>query len=217
MGSYYGFTKGSPESVQTERLAGQVQLKDLGLQAEGGRQMTRLQTISASWVICDSWAGVAGTIALAISQGGPTTLLYGPILMLFLVGSCVLTMAELASVYPTAGGQYHWTSILSPEGINRSVVCPFHLTAFACQLLLINSKSYCCGMTNVFSWIAICTGIAIIPAQLVVGIALFYNPDYTPVPWHYFLIYQAINGCVLLYNITLLKRSLWIHDVSCEY
>lgn len=72
-------------------------------------------------------------------------------------------------------------------------------------------------MTNVFSWIAICTGIAIIPAQLVVGIALFYNPDYTPQPWHYFLIYQAINGCVLLYNITLLKRSLWIHDVSCKY
>lgn len=127
MGSYYGFTNGNPESVQTERLVGQVQLKGLRLQAEGGRQMTRLQTISASWVICDSWAGVAGTVALAISQGGPATLLYGPILMLFLVGACVLTMAELASVYPTAGGQYHWASILSPEAINRSLVCPFSL------------------------------------------------------------------------------------------
>lgn len=72
-------------------------------------------------------------------------------------------------------------------------------------------------MTNAFSWIAICTGIAIIPAQLIVGIALFYNPTYTPQAWHYFLIYQAINGLVLLYNITLLKRSLWIHDVACEY
>jgi amino acid transporter len=86
--------------------------------------MTKLQTISASWVICDSWAGVAGTIALAISQGGPVTLIYGPILMLFLVGACALTLAELASVYPTAGGQYHWTSILAPKGINRSLVCP---------------------------------------------------------------------------------------------
>lgn len=67
-----------------------------------------------------------------------------------------------------------------------------------------------------FSWIAICTGIAIIPAQLISGIAVFYNPTYTPQPWHSFLIYQAINGLVLLYNITLLKRSLWIHDVSCK-
>lgn len=71
-------------------------------------------------------------------------------------------------------------------------------------------------MTNVFSWIAICTGIAIIPAQLIIGIALFYNPKYTPEVWHYFLLYQAINGGVLLYNISLLKKSLWIYDVACE-
>lgn len=177
--------------------------------------MTKLQTISASWVICDSWAGVAGTIALAISQGGPVTLVYGPILMFLLVGACALTLAELASVYPTAGGQYHWTSILAPKGINRSLVCPLFPITVRSSLNIL--KSYCCGMTNVFSWISICTGIAIIPAQLIVGIALFYNPNYTPQPWHYFLIYQAINGSVLLYNITLLKRSLWIHDLSCKH
>ncbi|KAJ5174067.1 uncharacterized protein N7500_001998 [Penicillium coprophilum] len=173
----------------------QIQVKSLSLQGGGARQMTRLETISASWVICDSWAGMAGTVSLAIAQGGPVTLVYGPILTLILIGACALTLAELASVYPTAGGQYHWTSILAPKSMNRAL-------------------SYCCGMTNVFSWIAICTGIAIIPAQLIVGIALFYNPDYTPQAWHYFLIYQAINGLVLLYNITLLKRSLWIHDVA---
>ncbi|CAG7920911.1 unnamed protein product [Penicillium olsonii] len=157
--------------------------------------MSNLETISASWVICDSWAGVAGTIALAISQGGPVTLIYGPIATMVLVGACALTLAELASVYPTAGGQYHWTSILAPKSINKSL-------------------SYCCGITNMFSWIAICTGIAIIPAQLITGIAIFYYPTYVPQAWHSFLIYQAINGLVLLYNITLLKRSLWIHDLS---
>lgn len=94
--------------------------------------MTKLETISASWVICDSWAGVAGTIALAISQGGPVTLIYGPILTLFLVGACALSLAELASVYPTAGGQYHWTSILAPKRVNRGMVSnsnPFFLVS----------------------------------------------------------------------------------------
>ncbi|KAJ5989526.1 hypothetical protein N7481_004736 [Penicillium waksmanii] len=180
---------------QMENLVGQVQLKGLDLHTEGGRKMSYLETISASWVICDSWAGLAGTVALAISQGGPVTLIYGPLLMFILVGACTLTLAELASVYPTAGGQYHWTSILAPKRVNRSL-------------------SYCCGIINMFSWIAICTGIAIIPAQCIVGMIVFYNPNFTPQPWHSFLIYQAINGCVLLYNITLLKRSLWIHDVS---
>lgn len=121
---HHKITDCDAESVHTEGLIGHIQLKGLNLQAEGGRQMTKLQTISASWVICDSWAGVAGTIALAISQGGPVTLVYGPILMFLLVGACALTLAELASVYPTAGGQYHWTSILAPKGINRSLVCP---------------------------------------------------------------------------------------------
>lgn len=68
-----------------------------------------------------------------------------------------------------------------------------------------------------FAWIAICTGIAIIPAQLILGIVIFYYPDYTAQPWHYFLIYQALNGLVMLYNVGLLKRSLWIHDAACEY
>jgi choline transport protein len=84
--------------------------------------MTKLETISASWVICDSWAGIAGTISLAIAQGGPATLIYGPILTLLLVGACALTLAELASVYPTAGGQYHWTSILAPKSMNHALV-----------------------------------------------------------------------------------------------
>ena len=110
---------------QEEGIVGSVQLKGLNIQASG-RKMTKLETISASWVICDSWAGVAGTIALAISQGGPVTLIYGPILTLFLVGACALTLAELASVYPTAGGQYHWTSILAPKRVNRGMVSNFN-------------------------------------------------------------------------------------------
>ncbi|QRD91067.1 putative amino acid transporter [Aspergillus flavus] len=170
-------------------------LEGLNFQPEGTRKLTPLQTISASWIICDSWAGVAATVALAVVQGGPVTLIYGLILIFFLVGACTLTLAELASTYPTAGGQYHWTSILAPKHLSRAL-------------------SYCCGVSNMLAWIAICTGIAIIPAQLILGIVLFYNSEYQSQPWHYFLIYQSINGLVLLYNTTLLKKSLWFHDVS---
>jgi choline transport protein len=84
--------------------------------------MTKIEIISAGWIICNSWAGIAATFALAIAQGGPVTLIYGPIIMFVLVGSCALTLAELASVYPTAGGQYHWTSILAPISWSRGLV-----------------------------------------------------------------------------------------------
>jgi choline transport protein len=121
------YTDNFPESIQIEGLVEHIQLNGLNLQAGATRQMSNLETISASWVICDSWAGVAGTIALAISQGGPVTLIYGPIVTVLLVGACTMTLAELASVYPTAGGQYHWTSILAPKSINRFLVGPFVL------------------------------------------------------------------------------------------
>lgn len=68
-----------------------------------------------------------------------------------------------------------------------------------------------------FAWIAICTGIAIIPSQLILGIVLFYNPGFDAQPWHYFILYQVINVLVLFYCTALLKKSLWIHDACCKH
>ncbi|KAH6632978.1 amino acid/polyamine transporter I [Boeremia exigua] len=192
----------STVNTDLERLAsqhqGQVQnvhLEGLVLQNEDTRNMSGLETISAGWIICNSWAGIAATFALAISQGGPVTLIYGPIIMCLLVGACAVSLAELASVYPTAGGQYHWVSILAPEKWSRGL-------------------SYWCGATNVFSWIAICAGIAIIIPQLCLGMAIFWNPTYVPQTWHAFLVYQAANVLVLVYNIYLLRRTMWVHDLA---
>jgi choline transport protein len=77
-------------------------------------------------------------------------------------------------------------------------------------------QSYCCGATNVFSWIAICAGIAIIVPQLCLGMAVSWNPTYVPQAWHAFLVYQAINVLVLVYNMYLLRRTMWVHDLACK-
>lgn len=110
------------EWLEDDSPVEQSRIEGVTLRTEGSRRLKPLQTIAASWIICDSWAGVAATVALAIVQGGPVTLTYGLITMLVLVGACVLTLGELASVYPTAGGQYHWTSILSPKRYRRVLV-----------------------------------------------------------------------------------------------
>jgi hypothetical protein len=77
-------------------------------------------------------------------------------------------------------------------------------------------KSYICGATNVFAWIAICSGIAIIAPQLILGLAVFWIPGYVREPWHAFLVYQAVNLVVLVFNIYLVKRANWIHDAACK-
>lgn len=110
------------EWLEDDSPVEQSRIEGVTLRTEGSRRLKPLQTIAASWIICDSWAGVAATVALAIVQGGPVTLTYGLIAMFVLVGACALTLGELASVYPTAGGQYHWTSILAPKRARRVLV-----------------------------------------------------------------------------------------------
>lgn len=47
--------------------------------------------------------------------------------------------------------------------------------------------------------------------------AIYNNPSYEPRAWHYFLIYQATNIIVHLYNIFAIRRTSWVHDLGCEF
>jgi choline transport protein len=108
-----------------------------------------------------------------------------------------VTLAELASVYPTAGGQYHFTSILAPQRYNRQF-------------------SYICGMISTLSWTINAASVALIGSQLLVSFPQFFN-GYEPERWHLFLIYQGLNLFSLFYNLFLLKRTNWIHDCACTF
>ncbi|KIW91014.1 uncharacterized protein Z519_07908 [Cladophialophora bantiana CBS 173.52] len=184
--------------TQREGTFRTVELSTLGLRQETQRDIGPLDTICVGWNICNSWAGVAATLALTIAQGGSVTLIYGVVVCFIMVGCSGLTMGELASVYPTAGGQYHWTSVLAPPKASRIL-------------------SYACGITNVYAWIATTAGIAIIVPQVILAMVIHYQPDYVPQTWHYFLLYQAVNFVVCAHNIFTLKKTMWINDVSCKY
>lgn len=82
-----------------------TELAALGLTEATPRDIGPLDILCIGWNICNSWAGLAGTLALTIAQGGSVTLIYGVIVCFVTVGCSGLTMAELVSVYPTAGGQ----------------------------------------------------------------------------------------------------------------
>jgi choline transport protein len=97
-------------------------LELLGLAQLTERNLGTFQIVCSGWNICNSWAGIAGTLAIGITQGGTVLLLYGIVITLIGAGCGAVTLAELASVYPTAGGQYHWTSILSPKKCSRILV-----------------------------------------------------------------------------------------------
>ncbi|KAK1238256.1 hypothetical protein MKX08_002835 [Trichoderma sp. CBMAI-0020] len=136
--------------------------------------------IAIAFNVCNSWAGLTGTLNISLFQGGPVALVYGLLLSSSLYGCIALTIAELACAYPTAGGQYHFVSILAPIKFCRSL-------------------SYTCGMITNFSWIATGAAINMIFSEELMTLIMFNHPDFIPHPWHQFLFYQAVFLCISVF------------------
>nr|XP_036582496.1 uncharacterized protein CTRU02_07540 [Colletotrichum truncatum]KAF6791200.1 hypothetical protein CTRU02_07540 [Colletotrichum truncatum] len=49
---------------------------------------------------------------------------------------------------------------------------------------------------------------------IVLSLASYLDPTYVPETWHIFLLYQGFNFAFTAYNIFLMKRTAWIHDIG---
>lgn len=162
------------------------------------KQLNGITLLCLAFVICNSWAGIAGSLQLALLAGGPATLIYSILVTTTAYLAIAASMAELAAVYPTAGGQYHFASILAPERWRRGV-------------------SYTCGLLALFSWLVIGVSVTSIAAQQLLALVSTSLSDFVPQSWHVFLIYQGFALFAMLYNAFVLKKNPWTHTLACLY
>ncbi|XP_044715702.1 amino acid permease domain-containing protein [Hirsutella rhossiliensis] len=86
-----------------------------------------------------TWEALSSVIAAALVSGGPPCLFYNYVAS-FLCTICIATsLAEIASIYPTAGGQYCWVAALSPA---RSKLAASYFTGWISALTTLNDDSY---------------------------------------------------------------------------
>ena len=62
---------------------------------------------------------ISHDIHIGSLSGGPAGLIYGFFVTWFGTLSVFIVMGELASMIPTAGGQYHWVSLLAPNSCKK--------------------------------------------------------------------------------------------------
>lgn len=99
----------------------------------------------------------------------------------------ILSLAEMASMAPTAGGQYHWVSEFAP---------PEH------QKLL----SYISGWLSTISWQSIIAIDSYIVGVMIQGMIVLNNPKYVRTGWQGTLfIWAAVIG-IALFNVFAAKR-----------
>ncbi|KAI6752522.1 hypothetical protein HG530_013891 [Fusarium avenaceum] len=133
-----------------------------------GQELERKFSLFTIGALCSclmaSWEALATVIASALTSGGAPCLLYNYIAS-FVCTLCVaLSLAEIASIYPTAGGQYHWVAALSPPS-SRS------------------AAAWATGWISVWGQAIFSASAAFAAGLQIQGLITMNNDSYNPTRW----------------------------------
>ena len=141
----------------------------------------------ASTLIC-TWEIIATNLTVSFADGGTAGLFWGFILVAIGYFFVYTSVAEMASMAPTSGGQYHWVSEFAPR---------------RCQKYL----SYLTGWLCFTGWQTSIVAIAYLAGTLIQGLVALNYPDYGFEKWHGTLIIMALSVVATVFN-TVLARQL---------
>ncbi|KAF1812679.1 amino acid transporter [Eremomyces bilateralis CBS 781.70] len=158
-----------------------MKLAAMGYTQDMKRNFSVWSVLGVGFSLTNSWFGISAAMVTGINSGGPLLIIYG-IMIIGLVSSCVaISLSELASAMPNAGGQYFWASELAPKKY-------------------ANFASY---LTGWFAW----TGSIFTSASVAAGLGSalcgcwqLAHPDFVILPWHVFVAYQVVNFFCYLFN-----------------
>ncbi|KAL4936578.1 hypothetical protein BDV06DRAFT_227756 [Aspergillus oleicola] len=145
------------------------------------RYLGFISSLAFSTTLLASWEATGGGLLAGLYNGGPSAIVYG--LIVSIVGNLAiaLSLAELASVHPTAGAQYHWTYVLAPRW-------PRFFSFFQ-------------GWITVFSWSAlVCIAPFFIGTQIE-GMLKLADPAYKVHGWRSTLLMWAVSIIPIIVNI----------------
>ncbi|KAG8631455.1 hypothetical protein KVT40_000595 [Elsinoe batatas] len=113
-----------------------------------------------------------------------------------------LSMAEMASMAPTAGGQHHWVSEFAPPQAQKILS---YLVGWMCVLGYLPAPIFPLLLTFP-SWQTAMAASAYTPALALQGLIAINNPTYTLPPYQAYLFTIAILLLSIIINIFLIRR-----------
>ena len=183
-------------------------LHRLGYAQELFRAMGGFQNFAISFTIISILAGCLTSYYIAFLQGGPIAVTWGWLLVGLMSTIVALSMAEIASAYPTAGGLYYWASKLGSPAwgwftgwfnlvgqIAVTAAIGYGLATFGTVLLNYwfsypNTKEY------IYLLYAIVLGLALLLNLLNVGITSLLNT--ISAYWHIIGVIFIVGALVIV-------------------
>ncbi|KAG9526441.1 putative amino acid permease, partial [Aureobasidium melanogenum] len=184
----HGFQEDGP-STHHESSIDDRDMQRMALPAELRRRFKLASVIGFACISGATWEW-----ALVSSQGGLTNGGSGGVIWIFLavmIGmfTVVLSMAEMASIAPSAAGQYMWVSELGPPGAQRLL-------------------SYFVGWFAAIGWQGAAASNPLVLAQHVEALVALNNPTFEVKGWMTSLLMiacAALATCVNIYGIRFLS------------
>ncbi|KAI9166310.1 amino acid/polyamine transporter I [Paramyrothecium foliicola] len=112
-----------------------------------------LSTMAMAFAILNTWIALAGSIGLVLPSGGSSALLYGFLFCVICNFALAASLGELAAIWPTAGGQYHFVYALCTDRWRRPM-------------------SFLAGWANIFGWLSVITVQGFFAAQFISAAAV---------------------------------------------
>lgn len=150
------------------------------------RQFGLLPLLGVGLLGAGYWAGQIVTMTTVLGVGGPPGLFWGTFLCAFCILCIAISLAELASAYPTSGGVLDWAYECSSKSRRKFV-------------------AWTTAWLNTFAWIVTATTWASLVSQQVLALAVLYHPDFVIKQWHTYIVLQAVLIIGLLVNVFAVK------------
>ncbi|KAL8710664.1 MAG: hypothetical protein Q9225_007254 [Loekoesia sp. 1 TL-2023] len=168
---------GNGSELALESLGDSHDLDNAHLRAQGHeaalqRSFSPLAALGLGFSITNSWVGYLSNFGQNLTYGGPQNVIFGLLVATAVQWTITLGLSEVASAFPSAGGQYHFTFILAPTKHKR-------FAAFVVG-----------WMTLLGWWVITCSGVSLC-AVSVAGMINFWHEGFEAERWQIYLVYLA--------------------------
>lgn len=159
-----------------------VDAQEAGYAVELPKRLSMMSVLGLSFAIMAVPYGLSTTFYVTFANGQSVTIIWGWILVSIISLCIAASLAEICAVYPTSGGVYHWSAILSTP-------------KYAPVISFIDG-----WMTLVGNW-TVTLSINFGGAQLILSAISIFDTSYTPNEWQTVLCFWIATLFCALVNI----------------
>lgn len=179
---YHGHLRGSRQEDRGFTKHDKKDMRRMGKTQELRRNFRPLSTLAFTVILQGTWEVLLAASTQGLTDGGLAGLLWSYVWTFAGFSLVVISLAEMASMAPTSGGQYHWVSEFSPPKYQRVL-------------------SYFTGWMSTLSWQAGTASGPFLVGTLIQSMAYENNPGYAGTNWQGTLCVWGITLIVLFANI----------------